>query len=62
MLCGSSAPHLRNVAYGYKHASAELAINIERESKGAVPAESVRPDVDWSVIRNSPTPSRGSRQ
>lgn len=51
--CGTTGGHLRNVSYGYKQAAESLAINIERESNGAVTVEELRPDVDWSVIRDS---------
>lgn len=49
--CGASLTHLRFVAWGAKRASCELAINIERETNGIVPVESIRPDADWIVIR-----------
>lgn len=50
--CGTSRQHLTNIAYGLKPAGEKLCINIERESAGAVRAESLRPDVDWAVLRN----------
>jgi DNA-binding transcriptional regulator YdaS (Cro superfamily) len=56
--CGTTGGHLRNVSYGYKQAAESLAINIERESNGIVTVEELRPDVDWSVIRDS----RGRRR
>lgn len=49
--CGVSLSHIRFVAYGAKSPSCELAINIERESSGAICVESLRPDADWAVIR-----------
>ena len=45
--CNTSAGHLRNISYGYKPCGEKLAIEIERESEGAVPCEALRPDVDW---------------
>jgi hypothetical protein len=50
--CGTSAGHLRNVAYG-KTCGESLAINIERESLRVVTCEELRPDVDWSFIRST---------
>ena len=49
--CGTSANHLRNVAYGLKSCGASLCINVERESGGAVRCEDLRPDVDWDYLR-----------
>ncbi len=40
---GTTPLSLRNVAYGYRHASAELALAIELESHGAVRVASTRP-------------------
>lgn len=50
--CKTTAGHLRNVAYG-KPCSAELAIEIDRESGGNVAAESMCPIADWHYIRGS---------
>ncbi|MFT4171775.1 MAG: YdaS family helix-turn-helix protein [Rhodocyclaceae bacterium] len=51
--CRTTVGHLRNVAYGFKPAGESLAINIDRESKGAVRVETMRPDVDWAYIRGT---------
>jgi len=51
--CETSLRHLQNVAYGYKPAGESLCINIERETKGKVICESLRPDVDWAVLRGT---------
>lgn len=51
--CGSSFAHVRNVAYGQKSCAEKLAINIDRESRGQVRCEQLRPDVDWAYLRNS---------
>ena len=48
--CGTTWPFLRNVAYGYRTAGEKLCIEIDRESGGAVPCESLRPDVDWGYL------------
>ena len=51
--CGTTANHLRNVAYRMKPCGESLCINIERESGGKVRCETLRPDVDWAFIRAS---------
>lgn len=50
--CETSRKHLTNVVYG-KTCGESLCINIERESCGQVRCESLRPDVDWSYLRQS---------
>lgn len=52
-LCGTNVGQLRQIAGGFRPCRESLAINIERESKGAVTCEELRPDVDWAVIRAS---------
>lgn len=52
--CGSTYGHLRNVAYGHKPCSAELAMEIERESGAAVRCEILCPGADWATVRNAP--------
>ena len=51
--CGTSWAHLRNVALYGKTCGESLAINIERETKGAVTCEDLRPDVDWQYLRGT---------
>lgn len=50
--CGTSRQHITNVAYGRTCGEA-LAINIERESNGAVRCEELRSDVDWAYLRGT---------
>lgn len=50
--CGTSRQHLTNICYG-KTCGALLAINVERESHGAVRCEDLRPDVDWGYLRGT---------
>jgi DNA-binding transcriptional regulator YdaS (Cro superfamily) len=50
--CETSLGHLRNVAAG-KTCGEKLAINIERESAGAVSLEEMRDDVDWAYVRGT---------
>lgn len=51
--CSTTAGQLKQVASHYRRAGESLAINIERETNGAVRCEDLRPDVDWAYIRNS---------
>ncbi|MNG34582.1 hypothetical protein D3C84_1210990 [compost metagenome] len=46
---GTTRGYLRQIAYGNKTASAEVAAGIERETGGAVTRQELRPD-DWSRI------------
>jgi DNA-binding transcriptional regulator YdaS (Cro superfamily) len=43
---GAKPGHLRNVMYGFRPCATDLAVSIERESKGAVRRWELRPD-DW---------------
>nr|DAG47861.1 MAG TPA: hypothetical protein [Bacteriophage sp.] len=45
--CKVSYGHMINVIYGFRRCSAELAIKIERYSRGIVKKESVAPHVEW---------------
>ncbi|QIE84953.1 MULTISPECIES: transcriptional regulator [Pseudomonas aeruginosa group] len=49
--CGTSVGQLKQVAYGHRRASAALAIDLDRETSGAVPCEETRPDIDWAYLR-----------
>lgn len=51
--CETSVGQLKQVAYGHRRPSASLAINIDRESRGAVTCEVLRPDIDWAYVRSS---------
>lgn len=51
--CKTSKGHLTNIAYGNKPCGEGLAIAIERESRGAVLCEDMRPDVDWEYLRGT---------
>jgi DNA-binding transcriptional regulator YdaS (Cro superfamily) len=51
--CATTAGQIRQVSLGNRRAGESLAINIERESNGAVTCEVLRPDVDWAYIRSS---------
>jgi DNA-binding transcriptional regulator YdaS (Cro superfamily) len=49
--CGTSLGYLRKAISVGARLSESLVISIERESGGAVPCESLRPDVDWAYLR-----------
>lgn len=53
--CGTTIGHLRQVAYGNRECRAEMAILIDKHSKGAVPMEYMAPSVDWTHVRISLT-------
>lgn len=42
--CETSAGHLRNVAYGLRNCATDLAVLIERKSRGAVTRQELRQD------------------
>lgn len=44
MKCETTVGHLQNIAYGYRPASAELAVLIERHSKKQVTRVDLFPD------------------
>jgi DNA-binding transcriptional regulator YdaS (Cro superfamily) len=58
--CGTSLGQLKQIAGGYRRAGESLAINIERESKGAIRCEDLRPDVDWAYLRNTKKKTRAA--
>ena len=49
--CSTTVGQLKQVAYEHRRAGESLAINIDRETKGAVMCEELRPDVDWQYLR-----------
>ena len=51
--CGTTVGYLRKAVSAGQRISAETCINIERESCGVVMCETLRPDVDWGVVRKS---------
>lgn len=48
-LCATSIGHLRNVAYGYRPCSPELAVQIEQASERQVTRQELCPE-NWSRI------------
>ncbi|GED73231.1 YdaS antitoxin of YdaST toxin-antitoxin system [Pseudomonas protegens] len=51
--CQTTAGQLKQVAYRNRRANGGLAVNIERETQGAVTCEELRPDIDWAYLRGS---------
>ena len=51
--CGTTVGYIRKAVSTRQKINAETCIYIERESRGVVTCEALRPDVDWSVLRNA---------
>ena len=51
--CDTSLQHLKNIADGFRKCGEKLAIEIEKNSSGAVTCEELRDDVDWAYLRGS---------
>ncbi|MNN43688.1 hypothetical protein D3C81_1579360 [compost metagenome] len=49
--CKTSSGQIKQVAYGHRRASASLAIDLDRETKGQISCEQLRPDIDWAYLR-----------
>lgn len=47
---GTTLAYLVHLGFGFRQASPELAIRIERASHGLVSLEDMRPDLDWSYL------------
>lgn len=58
--CGTSPAYLEQVARGYRRAGEYLCINIDRETKGEIRCEELRPDVDWAYIRSTGIPDKAA--
>lgn len=48
--CGTSIGYLRKSISAGQKLGIELVIAIERESKGAVRGEELRPEIDWAYL------------
>ena len=49
--CRTTIGYLRQIAYGNRKCSAEMAIDLERESDRALICEELCPEADWAYIR-----------
>lgn len=54
--CGTTIGYLRKRLSVGGRIGESIAIALDRESEGAVPCDSVRPDVDWKYLRGSVKP------
>lgn len=48
---GTTVGHIKQVMYGNRACNAALAIEIDRESAGAVKCDDLCPDVDFDYLR-----------
>jgi DNA-binding transcriptional regulator YdaS (Cro superfamily) len=51
--CDCALGHLNNITSNTRTCGEKLAIAIERETKGKVRCEEMRPDVDWAFLRGT---------
>lgn len=51
---GTTIGYLRKALSAHQKFSAELCINLVRESRGNLAHEDIRPDVDWASVRKQP--------
>lgn len=59
--CGTSIGYLRKAISAGEKLREKLCINLDRESFGAVPCESLREDVDWSYLARRKARRNSSR-
>ncbi len=50
---GTSIGHLRQIAYGKRGCNADIAVAVDRLSKGAVPMEYLHPQIDWRYVKTA---------
>jgi DNA-binding transcriptional regulator YdaS (Cro superfamily) len=50
---GVSPPFVSQLLSGERPIPLQHAISIEKETAGAVTVETLRPDIDWAVIRGA---------
>jgi DNA-binding transcriptional regulator YdaS (Cro superfamily) len=51
--CGTTERYLRKAISAKQQLGAHLCINIDRESRGVVRCEDLRPDIDWAYLRGT---------
>ena len=62
--CKTSKGHLQNVMYGIKTCSTNLAVHIERETKGAVTRQELRADwrMHWPELAQQAKASKARKE
>jgi DNA-binding transcriptional regulator YdaS (Cro superfamily) len=60
--CGTTERYLRKAISAKQPLGAQLCINIDRESRGAVRCEDLRPDIDWAYLRGTAKVAAGERE
>lgn len=64
--CGTTIGQMRQIAYGNRPCRANMAISIDKNSRGKVRMEYMAPDVDWAYVlialnkRNKNEPEKAS--
>jgi DNA-binding transcriptional regulator YdaS (Cro superfamily) len=51
--CGTTLGYMRKAITKRQRFDARLCVSVDRESKGLVPVEETRPDVDWAYLRGT---------
>ncbi|CAP41296.1 transcriptional regulator [Bordetella petrii] len=60
--CQTSLGYLRKAMSIGQELGEGLCILLDRESGGAVPCESLRPDIDWAYLRGTATGPKVAQQ
>ncbi|MGA4742417.1 helix-turn-helix domain-containing protein [Acinetobacter junii] len=50
--CETTVDYMKLIIFGVRSCTAKLAIDIDRESKGAVKCEELCPEADFNYLRN----------
>lgn len=51
--CETSEGYLRKAISKGQRLGVSLCINLERESRGVIRCEDLRPDIDWAYLRSA---------
>lgn len=60
--CSTSVGYLRKAISVGHRLGCDLVVAIERESRGIVRCEDLRPDTDWSYVRGTARRSRSNSE
>lgn len=58
--CGTTIGYLRKAISKGQAFGADICVEIEKNSHGAVTCEELRPDIDWAYIRGNAEPKTGT--